>query len=361
MTAHRQPRINAIGTAVPGREVHGTFIDWAARHIEGTREHALFLRMAERSGIARRWSVVGDPAMGARDVRATDPDSFYGDVVMPGTAARMAIYAAAAPPLALAAIRDLADHVSLDGITHVVVASCTGFTAPGLDQIIARELGLAADVERLFVGFMGCYAGATALRSAWHLVRSQPDARVLVLCLELTTLHLQATGSVEQLLAMLQFGDGAAAALVTGEGGGLAISGPIALALAESADLIRWDISDTGFVMHLSGQVPGRIQRALEEPDVRAALIPDGADAIGEWAVHGGGRSILDSVERGLTLTQGSLADSRAVLNRAWPWRSDRGWRSRVSGSRPPDGRLAPASGCRAGADGRSHAPGRGL
>ena len=84
------------------------------------------------------------------------------------------VYAAAAPALAIAAIRGLAEQVDLTGITHLVVASCTGFVAPGIDQIIAAELGLG-DVERLLVGFMGCYAAVAALRSARHIVRSEPD------------------------------------------------------------------------------------------------------------------------------------------------------------------------------------------
>src|SRR4029079_1165152 len=103
---------------------------------------------------------------------------------------RMAVYAREAPELALAAIARLGN---LDGITHMVVASCTGFTAPGLDQILARRLGLAPTVERVVVGFMGCYAGVTALRTAAHLVRSDPRARVLVVAVELCSLHLQPT------------------------------------------------------------------------------------------------------------------------------------------------------------------------
>src|SRR3546814_9411050 len=95
---------------------------------------------------------------------------------MPGTAARMALYAEAAPALGRAAIEALRAQIPLDGITHLVVASCTGFVAPGIDQIIAARLGLDPSVERLLIGFMGCYAAITALRSARHIVRSAPGA-----------------------------------------------------------------------------------------------------------------------------------------------------------------------------------------
>ena len=88
--------------------------------------------------------------------------------------------------------RGCASRSTLDGITHLVVASCTGFVAPGIDQIIARALGLP-DVERTLVGFMGCYAAVSALRTAYHIVRSEPEARVLAVTVELCSLHLQET------------------------------------------------------------------------------------------------------------------------------------------------------------------------
>jgi predicted naringenin-chalcone synthase len=307
-----QPRLLAVGTAVPDNEVHGLFIRWAEAGLEDRREQLLFHRMAERSGIAQRWSVLTDPD--DRNPR-TDGGGFYGRLIMPSTAERMAVYAAAAPKLALAAIEDLSRHVSLEGITHLVVASCTGFTAPGLDQVLAARLDLPPTVERLFIGYMGCYAGITALRSARHIVRSDPAARVLVLCLELCTLHLQDKAPVESLLAMLQFGDGAAAALVAAEGDGPALTGSFSCTIPGTADLIRWTIGDSGFVMHLSGQVPGQIRTALSEEEQRTALLPFEPQAVDRWAVHAGGRSILDAVETGLGLDADALNDSRAVLH----------------------------------------------
>jgi predicted naringenin-chalcone synthase len=221
----------------------------------------------------------------------------------------MQAYAREAPRLALAAIGRLGD---LGTISHLVVASCTGFVAPGVDQIIARELGLPGSVERTLVGFMGCYAAVAALRLAHHLVRSEPEARVLVVTVELSSLHLQPTADLEALLAQLQFGDGAAAAIVTAEETGLALDRFVAATLPDSADLIRWDIGDEGFIMHLAGAVPNRIAEALADPDTRHALIGD--RPIDGWAVHAGGRSVLDAVERSIGLPHDALADSRAVL-----------------------------------------------
>lgn len=303
--------LNAVGSAVPDHDIHHAFIDWARERVEA-RSKRLFERMADRSGIAHRWSILPPTEAGASPV---GEGGFYAATSFPGTAARMTLYAEHAPALAIAAVDALRTKVGLDGITHLVVASCTGFVAPGIDQIVARRIGLSPTVERLLIGFMGCYAAIVALRTARHIVRSEPNARVLVVTVELSTLHLQAVSAIEPLLAMLQFGDGAAAALVTADASGFALEAPFATTLADSDHLIRWDITDSGFAMHLSGEVPGRIAAAITEPEFRAVASgghpPESVDA---WAVHAGGRSILDAVEHALHLPAEALAASRAVL-----------------------------------------------
>lgn len=296
--------VNAIATAVPARDIHQPFVDWAEPRLP-KRERKLFRRMVERSDIEHRWSIHASSPVG--------PGGFYENGALPPTSARMALYAEAAPELALQAIIGLDFDPAT--ITHIVVASCTGFVAPGIDQIIAARIGLSPSVERLLIGFMGCYAAVTALRSARHIVRSDPAARVLVVTVELSTLHLAAEDRIEPLLAMLQFGDGAAAALVSAEPRGFALAEGFAATLPHSDALIRWTIGDQGFAMHLSGEVPARIGSALAEPDTRASLT-GGVDvgAIAHWAVHAGGRSILDAVEHGLGLAPHSLGESRMVL-----------------------------------------------
>ena len=298
--------INRLGVAHAANEVHRTFIDWAETKIEDRRIRALFARMADRAGIERRWSVLSRPGEAESQ---TEGGGFYGGA-MPSTKARMRVYAAEAPALALAAIANLGD---LGPISHLVVASCTGFVAPGIDQIIARALGLPGHVERTLVGFMGCYAAVAALRTAHHIVRSDPQACVLVVAVELSTLHLQATSEVGQLLAMLQFGDGAGAALVSAEPSGFAIDRVFAATLPDSHELIQWTIGDEGFVMELAGAVPNRIAEALGDADTRAAIVGE-AGPVDAWAVHAGGRSVLDAVERALDLPADALAASRGVL-----------------------------------------------
>jgi predicted naringenin-chalcone synthase len=306
--------VNAIGTALPGYDVHEAFIGWAERQLSGRRDKALFRRMADRAGIEHRWSVLRPTAEGQSPVA---PGGLYGSDGPPPTSARMNIYAEAAPSLALEAIADLSGKTSIEGVTHLVVASCTGFVAPGIDQIIAAELGLDAGIERTMVGFMGCYAAVAALRVAYHIVRSEPSARVLVVTVELSTLHLQFTREIEPLLAMLQFGDGAAAALVTAEQSGFAMLNQFAASLSDTADLIRWTIGDSGFAMHLSGQVPAQIAQALVQGELRSRMLGNlSPGSIDAWAVHAGGRSILDAIENGLGLSPDALRESREVLAR---------------------------------------------
>lgn len=311
MTAY----LNAIGTAVPDHDIHAAFADWARVQINDDRARKVFDRMAGRSAIEHRWSVLPRAADGGSPVAA---GGFYDtgpSGALPGTTARMQVYAQAAPTLALEAIAALRAQIPTDGITHLVVASCTGFVAPGVDQIIAARLGITPSVERLLIGFMGCYAAVAALRTARHVVRSEPFARVLVVTVELSTLHLQNARELEPLLAMLQFGDGAAAALVSGKPHGFALDTPFQTTLPDSAELIRWDVTDSGFAMHLSGEVPGRIAAGLADPVfARAATGGHDVAAIDGWAVHAGGRSILDAVEGALSLDRDALADSRAVL-----------------------------------------------
>ena len=312
VTAH----INRIGTAVPPNDVHDAFVRFVGGMIDDRRSAAIFKRMVGRAGIDHRFSYF---------VPETDPDGFTADTEgfyrpgqFPSTAVRMARFEKTAPMLAANALDALGLEGERDRITHLVVASCTGFVAPGIDQLIVKAAGLNPGVERTVVGFMGCYAAVNSLRLAHHFVRSDPAARVLVVNLELCTLHFQETGNIEQLLSMLLFGDGCSAALVTADETGLALNDFRATNIADSGDAITWRIGDQGFDMHLSGEVPGKIARALaferDRNDSDGLLRGTRPEDYGVWAVHAGGRTILDAVETGFGLSGDSLHWSRGVL-----------------------------------------------
>jgi predicted naringenin-chalcone synthase len=305
-----QVYLNRIATAVPRHEVHGAFRAFAAARAEGPRDRAAFARMAARADIARRHSVL---EASAPEGSGTACGFYRTGGTFPSTRARMARYEQEAPGLADAAFARLGLEAEAPRITHLVFATCTGFVAPGLDRELVARHGLPRGVERTMVGFMGCQAAINAMKVAWHIVRSEPKARVLVVCLELCTLHLQDTAALEQLLCFLLFADGCAAAIVSAEPEGLRMEGFRSIVLPEAGDMITWRIGNDGFDMTLSGMVPFALAHAL--PDWQAEML-DGRDAaaIDLWAVHPGGRTILDAVQHGLALPQGALADSRAVL-----------------------------------------------
>ena len=163
------------------------------------------------------------------------------------------------------------------------------------------------------IGFMGCYAAINALRLARHIVRSEPEARVLVLCVELCTLHLHETTDLEEMLSYLIFADGCAAGLISADEDGLALDGFRTVLIPETREHITWNIRASGFDMVLSGRVPNAIESGLS---AHAGDIVDGAAArdIDLWAVHPGGRTVLDAVERALDLDGEALSASRDVL-----------------------------------------------
>lgn len=304
--------INRIATAVPEHDVHGAFVGYARSLLEGTRAK-VFDRLVVRSQIEHRYSVLAasiDPEKGA-----VDAGGVYGRGHFPSTAGRMALYEEHAAPLAEKAIRALGlSGAELAAATHLVVTSCTGMYAPGLDLELVARCGLAPSIERTMVGFMGCYAAINGLKLAHHIVRSEPSARVLMVNLELCSLHLQETADINLMMSFLIFGDGCAASLVTADPVGIAVDRFHAALLPDTQRLITWNVGDVGFDMVLSPKVPAAIEGGLLL--ARRAIL-DGApsDAIEHWAVHPGGRAVLDAVQQGLELEDDALAGSRSVLH----------------------------------------------
>lgn len=305
-----QPLIHAIATATPKLAYDQKEIGNWMQELAGDDQQRRILRALYRaSGIATRHSVI--PGFG----REFFVQNAEGQIQEPTTGARNAIYTDEAKRLGLQAGRTLlseADGFTPAQITHVITASCTGFFNPGLDYYLIRELGLPATTERYHLGFMGCYAAFPAMRMAAQFCLANPDAVVLVLCLELCSLHIQLGGREDQLLANALFADGASAALISSRP---PQPGRSALALEQfhsalipdgEADM-AWTIGDRGFDIALSSYVP-KILGANIAGVVDKLLQSSGSsrDQIGDWAVHPGGKSILDQVGKALTLTLNS-------------------------------------------------------
>lgn len=279
--------------------------------------HAIY----NRSGIETRHSVLGDFSSEAEaHLYRTDSE---GRIISPGTAQRNAVYAHASRELAVKVARQALDGAagfSAQDVTHVVFASCTGFANPGPDYHIIRELGLRGDVQRYTLGFMGCYAAFPALRMAAQFCEANADAVVLVVCLELCTLHMQIDDQPDNILANSLFADGAAAAIVSSrepakKRPAYAMRGFTSALLPAGEAEMAWDIGNEGFNIVLSSYVPEIIganvrhlaNDLLQRHDLKL-------EDIQEWAVHPGGRSILDKVEQSLRLPPDALGSSRSVL-----------------------------------------------
>ncbi len=301
--------ISRIATATPPNDVHATFIEYAAGTLRDSRSGTLLRHLARRSGIEHRYSYIQVEAEATRGLY--DGNLLFSTGNFPATAKRMALFELQAPRLLQCAL----DRLDLDeeerrSIGHVIVTSCTGLFAPGLDFASIEYLQLDPRTDRTMVGFMGCYAAMNGLKLARHIVRSNPHASVLMINLELCSLHLQETQDMEKVMSFLLFGDGCAATLIRAGNSGLALDSFQAIEVPNTRDLIRWRIGDTGFDMELSSRVPGELRKTLQE---RARDVDPNRD-IELWAVHPGGRAILDAVGDGLELAPEKLASSREIL-----------------------------------------------
>lgn len=325
--------IQTIATAVPEFSYTQDFArdrmkQWVANPRSKRMVHAIY----NRSGIDTRHSVVGDFHVH----EGTETNTLFGfdetgAVLSPTTKQRNDVYADASRRLAVEAARKLlaaSPDFGPEDVTHLVFASCTGFCNPGPDLHVIRELGLSESVQRYTLGFMGCYAAFPALRMAQQFCEADARSVVMVICLELCSLHLQIDDRVDSLLANSLFADGAAAALVTADG--LASDEEIARehpafrlesfasALIPSGEAdMAWDIGDHGFNIVLSSYVPDVIAgnvRSLIEQTLKNADF-DLTD-VTEWAIHPGGRLIIDRVADSLHLPSGATRHSRDVLRR---------------------------------------------
>jgi predicted naringenin-chalcone synthase len=270
-----------------------------------------------QSGIDTRYSCVGDYS------RPMPEWKFYPHSEniepFPSLENRMAWFHKHAPPLSVNAIREcLAHRFREDEITHLISVSCTGMSAPGLDLQLMELLDLPRNIFRTSLNFMGCYAAIHALKMADAFCSSNPDAKVMIVCTELCTLHLQKEATMDNLASGLLFSDGSAAALVVGDNHpakGLTLKSFYSEVVPKGKKDMAWELSSTGFQMTLSGYVPELIGEDIEAL-VNRALQKQGLrrDDISEWCVHPGGKKILEAIEKSLSITREELSHSYRVL-----------------------------------------------
>lgn len=314
--------VQHIGTLVPENTyLQESICERMKSWVNGERNRRLVHHAYRNSGIGTRYSVLGDFLEGATDpLFRVGPD---GIPVEPTTRARNDRFAQEARSMAVKLARrslDQCPDVTPVDVTHVITVTCTGFSNPGLDYYIARDLNLRPDVQRYALGFMGCYAALPALRMAWQFCRADPSAVVLVMAVELCTLHLHFADKMDSLLANAIFADGAASALVTArkppsKHSAFVIDGFSSALIPEGEKDITWKIGDKGFEITLSSYVPGiigsRIQ-SLVQPALRIHGLS--AEDIGRWAIHPGGKAIVDNIQNELRLRPEQVEASRSVL-----------------------------------------------
>lgn len=284
------------------------------------------------SGIDTRHTVIGELSSAASENESIFYDRDSGVLASPGTKTRNDIYVREASRLfvevARSALEADPDVVASD-VTHVITASCTGFHAPGPEYEIVRGLGLSDSVQRYHLGFMGCYASMPALRAAAQFCAADPDAVVLVVSVELCTLHLRSSEDPDLIVANSLFADGAAAGIVTARDlptpvPAVRLDGFHTAIAAEGEKDMSWTIGDHGFEMILSTAVPqiigetiiGAIRPLYAREGELAAAFDQGrvGERVEHWAIHPGGRSILDRVQERLHLSDAQLHPARETL-----------------------------------------------
>jgi predicted naringenin-chalcone synthase len=315
--------ITKISTVVPQYKLKQTDLaHFTADLFEYTPlERRKIVLMYAKSGIESRYSVMPDYYL------PTEERTFYPKTQdlepFPNIEKRMEYFDNTAAQLCIEAIENcLENTVRKNQITHLITVSCTGLSAPGLDIDIVQQLELNENINRTSVNFMGCYAALHALKQADYICRSDTDAVVMVVCVELCTLHFQKINDEDNVTANLLFADGCAAALIVGDNfapknnfhGFGKKNFHSQLALNGKKDM-AWRVSSTGFLMTLSSYIPSLIERGIKDLfDNAIKPLNLGWSDIAHWAIHPGGKRILEVIHKELNLKPDALESSYKIL-----------------------------------------------
>lgn len=311
--------IHQIQTTVPE---HKYFQDELRDRMKETvggneKDQRLLDHIYRRSGISTRHSVVDDfKSEGSFEL------FFNGQGSAPGTKSRNDIYIKKGRQLFVDVGQKLMADSDFDSsdITHLITVSCTGFYAPGPDYDIINSLGLRSSIERYHLGFMGCYAVIPALKLARQLCQADENATVMIVSVELCTLHFQARPVMDDMISASVFSDGGAGAIVSGKkptsGSYFSLDSFESSITEKGEDDMAWSIGDHGFNMKLSTYVPDILSSELL-PFLGPILEKYGLSQtdIDLWGIHPGGRAILDKFASTLKLEKDALRASRSILS----------------------------------------------
>lgn len=310
--------IVGLGTVLPDfpvtQDQGGAWLTGYLEYPDRTKRFAN--RIFRLSRVETRYSVLPD---------FTHPESsvlYRGG--LPALEERMNVFRTEAPKLAERACNEALDHAHVRpaDVTHLIIITSTGFFTPGPDADLVHRLGLSVSVERTVVGMAGCSGAFTGFRFARRIVGDDPSANVLLVCVELSSIHLDDEPDHDKIVAYSIFGDACAAAVLTGANDpdqALVILGDSETRLEyEGRDLLRWDLKSTGFSITLSDELAPFFKQRIA--DFVAPLIAKATgnsvdpSEVRSWVVHPGGPSILRSVEQELGLKPDALASSWKVL-----------------------------------------------
>ncbi len=289
------------------------------KRMTGSNAAARLIDMAaQHSGIDKRAIVIPDAEPNAEE-------KFYslnGGYISPDTKQRMTEYEKWSKILTKNAVEKIIKKTNFAAkdLNKIITISCTGFFAPGIDYYLINEFNFPLEIKRMNIGFMGCAASLIGMESVLQALNGPTESNTLLVSVELCSLHLQTEPSRDNILANLIFADGCAAALFSNSSG-YSSEGKLDLIKTESilfkdsSKYMGWKIGNTGFEMLLSSDLP-RIILNEAVPALKKLLERHGLDAgsIKHWALHPGGRAILDSLQSGLQLTDAQMVPSRTVL-----------------------------------------------
>jgi predicted naringenin-chalcone synthase len=312
--------ITAIGSANPpnrfSQQVIGDFMLRTMKLHNG--DERKLKTIFRSSGIAYRHSVL-------EDYGKTKDFTFYSDspdfLPVPTTLDRLEVFRKHAIALSEASVRHMQEtfsHINLQEVTHLVVVCCTGMYAPGLDIDLVKRLGLRSTVQRTAINFMGCYAAFNALKIADAFCSNDPQAKVLIVATELCSLHFQREGTDDNLLANALFGDGSAAVMVEANSASklkLRLESFHSDLSEDGEQFMAWTVGDLGFEMKLSAYVPDIIRGGIA--DLTNSLlqkIKRTFSDIKHFAIHPGGKKILEAIEGELHITKEQNKSAYEVL-----------------------------------------------